>query len=618
MSRPCAYTLALTFQGPLLSQASGTLALGFDSAMLRDGKGRPVLRGSLIRGNLRETLLHVFADELVRMNSPKAERLTQQIVAWFGQASTNDDEQADGFAPHGGTVQFGFFWELQGNYARGEDQHRTRIQIGESGKVQQGALQVIEDCFPVGTEPVFSGQIQAVFVDDKERKLFERLVRMALDYMLAMGSFKGIGFGRLLNAQSRLIPTSGQPCPIPKPVAHDGLFNDGLTGQEQRISLEFTLDRPFCISKPRTPDSNCIRSEAMIPGTVLKGLLAPVLLKSGQDLGALAFDQWRVSHAVPMADHQAGRKHPVVPLSIAKGLGGGEADFVDLHPVTLEQFAVLHDEKAPAFQLDWKDKDWMAINGKLALGDVPKRTLLVRTAINSSTQTAAESQLFSMECVEPEGFVWRGVIDLGAVPADRHASAMSALRAVLQQGLRGLGKTKAVLEGIRLSEQPPEPQRALRRDRLSGETITLTLMTPARLFPLGWERGNPNRSAWCLYRAYWQGVAEGSVELVNFFAQQEMHGGVYHYHRFQKQQGQCDYCPEWLTKAGSVFVLRILNPSVANGLLNNWLRYGLPTPERGGITWQQSPYLPEHGYGEVVLDWQHGNIPVYPHKEGCV
>lgn len=584
------YTLTLKFAGPFITQASGTLAFGSDTAMLRDSHGNPALNGSLIRGNLRETL-QLFAEA----SPQKADNIRQYLEQWLGEEGANDDSET-GFVPRRGNIRFDFQWKLQGDYSK--NTHRTRIKLdAESGTVEEGALQVIEDCFPLGKEAVFAGNLHASFKDATEQRWFQRLMEMALDYIPAMGSFKGIGFGKLTGANLEPVATP------------ENGFRDDLQGNEDRVGFEFTLDRPFCLGKPRTPDSNRLVSGNIISGNVIKALLANVLGNDKEKLRALRFDQWQVTHCLPMPEDTCTgqRKHDVIPLSITQTGKDGENNpcFGDMASTTPETY---WQGEAPAFQPDWKYKTSQAIRQILQLPDKqPARQLVIRTGIHSPTQTAAQNQLFSMECVIPDGFVWRGDIDLSRITdKGERKTALSALREAMKTGLHDLGKTKASLQQIRLQPKPFAP--AQTSGLQQGQRITLTLLTAARLFPLGWERNAASHTARQLYQDYWKTVSDGSLQLNdedNFFAQQERHGGAYHYHRFQLKQHRKDYAPEWLTVAGSVFILEIQKDTAkAQEKLEDWLRYGLPTPEQDAIGWEKSPCLREHGYGEVVMDWQ--------------
>ncbi|MCB1639815.1 MAG: hypothetical protein KDI15_13320, partial [Thiothrix sp.] len=417
-------------------------------------------------------------------------------------------------------------------------------------------------------------------------------------------------------------------------------LTDRLDGTESRFGIEFTLDRPFCIGKPRTPDSNRIISDDIIPGNVLKALLANALGGNQTVLDGLRFDQWRVSHCLPMLAGSVGRVAPVMPLSLAKtgeeespitegqAKAKKQAVFHDMRALTLAQLAAIDWQQAPAFQPDWKDKDLAQIREKLGLSaNRPKRILQVRTAIRAATGTAAQGQLFSMECVIPAGFVWRGTIDLGALPEAERKTALQQLSKTLgQRGLGNLGKTKAGLQNIKLLAKPfdsgnktQNTSTATVKTLQPGEhlTLTLTLLTPARLFALGWERDDASRSAWDLYTRYWEQVSAGALVLTNFFAQQERQGGAYHYQHFQRHKDDKDgqYKPEWLTVAGSVFVLQVLDAAAAQDQITAWLQTGLPILEGDALTWKDTPYLPEHGFGEVVMNWQVADIPAYPVAE---
>lgn len=576
------YCLELTFAGPLLSQASGTLRMGMDTAMQRDSDGLPVLNGSLIRGNIRDALQQ-FATTLKAANS-QSELLAENIKRWFGIESGD-------FEPQRAKVQFDFFWRLQ-EPSQAQEAYRTRIQIDGNGRVKDGALQVLEDCFPLRTTPVFIGKLHGQFVDEAEAQQFEKLIKMALQYIPAMGSLKGIGFGRLLKANLSESETRTETNLLGElPILENDCFG-----------LQFTFDRPFCIGKPRTPDSNRIESEEVIPGQVLKAIIAQQYGGDTQRLREeLCFDALIFSHFQPApepASKTEVMRTPPIPLSLA---------FVD---------AVLHDmsrntangERAPEFQPDWKFKQEQKANEKLQRQpDSPKRILLVRTGIDQQTQTASEGQLFSLECIDPAKFVWCGNINLANVPADQRATVLQHLHHCLGNGLHGIGKTKAAVSEL-VYKSPFSYISDKAESCEVNQTITLTLMTPARLFPLGWERTNPNQTARELYQDYWCGVSGGSLKLDNFFAQQERLGGAYHYHRFQRKQGN-DYSPEWLTTAGSVFVLQVLDTDKAKTLIDGWLCQGLPLPQHETETWkpeerwQRSSYLPEHGYGEVVLNW---------------
>lgn len=569
------YTLRLVFAGPLLSQASGTLVMGVDTAMQRDAQQRPVpvLNGSLVRGNIRHALKQFTGSS----TSDLAKQLNSYITQWFGRESS-------AFEPQRAQVQFDFFWHLEQNTEIAQA-YRTRIQIDETGKVKEGALQVLEDCFPLGTTPAFVGKLRAQFADEVEQAQFERALHMALDFIPAMGSLKGIGFGRLLthslDKEAATLPTAPA-----MPTLVDNCFG-----------IRLTLDRPFCLGKPRTPESNRIESSQVITGQVIKAVLAQAY---GQDQKRLeeelSLDRLIISHCHPVKEAIQANK-PSLPLPLSLAYVDGE-----LQDLSMTTAATYTGKNAVIFQPDWKSEQETKAQESLKLNQAyPERLLVVRTAIDAEQQTAQESELFSLECIDPTDYVWCGTVSLANIPTERQARVVQYLHQCFSQGLQGIGKTKAYAKVEYYTPNSSAPWTVTAK-----QTITLTLSSPARLFPLGWERMQPNATARQLHEDYWNQVSNQSLKLVNFFAQQQRLGGQYHYHHFQLKADQTTkpYQTEWLTSAGSVFSLEVLDAKQAQTCLQQWLSQGLPVPEGNSITWQDSPYLPEHGYGEVLLNWQ--------------
>lgn len=585
------YNLCLTFAGPLLSQQVGALKLGVDTAMQRY-RNKPVINGSLIRGNLRDYLQQLF--EVMPEN--KAERLQRYCGRWFGEPSAEG-----GMEPERGKVAFDMFWQLDGEYHT--DAHRTRIQINEYGSVAHGALQTIEDCFPAGTEASFSGKLHAQFPNQDEKERFEKWLYKALELIPAMGSLKGIGYGKLIKA--KLMPVHGekkQPLTLP----------DGAT----RFGISLHLDRPICIGKPRTPGSNRIVSDDFISGNVIKAVIANLYDNDSKRLEeTLCFDQLLFSHAYPSSGSQ--RPLPALPLSLA----WYQKELFDMSD--LQDFAHFPWQDIPRFQPDWKEKDWQEIGEKYNLQpDKPERLLMVRTGINSTAGVAAEGELFSVECVDTPDFVWLGNVDLRSIPENQRQTVLQNLLAVLEQGLNGIGKTKANARVEVHGQAFTPPHGAL---PAIGETAIVTLVSAARLLPLNLEKtwaeqhqvgDTPDDALAGLYQNYWQTVSNEGLSLQRYFAQQRRHGGVYLYEHFQGKASP--YCPEWLTQAGSVFVVKIESEA---GLqcLQKWMEVGLPAhPDADGktATWRNTPYLPEHGFGEICVNWPAQTSRQLSNREG--
>ncbi len=108
MSLQINYELTLVFQGPVITQTSGTIQLGLDAAM-QYNQGLPALGGSLIKGNIRHTLNEF--DKLL------PEMLSKDIKQWFGE-ETSDEK----YTPQRTQVDFDFFWTLTTPYEKTRNQ----------------------------------------------------------------------------------------------------------------------------------------------------------------------------------------------------------------------------------------------------------------------------------------------------------------------------------------------------------------------------------------------------------------------------------------------------------------------------------------------------------------
>ena len=590
------YQLTLAFQAPFLSQASGTLSLGTDVAMQRY-QGKPAINGSLIRGNIRGAL-ETFVD-VVGKDQSQGKKLSTFVRGWFGKPPKEQDG-VPSLTNDRSRIAFDLFWKLVDEETKAGQ--RTRIQLEETGKVKQGALQVIEDCFPVGSKPVqFHGQLSVKFSqDDTQRKAekinFMRHVKLALESISAMGSLKGIGFGKLESYKLEEV----ESVPV--------LLKDDLTGSEQRFEFRFTLDRPFCLGKPRRPDSNRIVSDDVITGNVLKGVIASQFSGQKRWQESLCFDDLSFSHALP-AKNDALESISTLPLSLAFYDSETEKskliDFAEEAAIDFDSWGKV--KQAPIFQPDWKPKHFKLASEKLfgessgSANAKPSRLLLVRTGMNQQQGVSAESQLFSMECVEPEGFIWSGQIDLSAIKDDsKRQTVLTQLRELFTEGLVGIGKTQAAIKQVELLPIADKLGDDDLASLKTGDSVIITLTTAGRLMRQGFEYDAKPPTARRLYEEYWAGVSGGKLQLNDFYAQQDRRGGEWHHNYFQSEQS---YMPEWLSKQGSVFVLTVNDASIVDEL-REWQRTGLVVANNASgskPTWEESPYLPEHGFGRVSI-----------------
>lgn len=562
MSLQIDYQLTLTFQGPLLTQSSGTIALGLDVEM-QYYQDLPAINGSLIRGNIRHTLNEF--DQILEGE------LTKDINTWFGSESISQ------YKPQRTKIDFDFFWLLTTNYKKTQNQ-RTRIAINQrTGTVEEGALQIVEDCFPIGSDnPVFSGKINARFIDRKEQKQFEKWLNKALDYIPAMGSFKGIGWGKLieakLNSQKTEHPT--------------------LPENATRFGIQLQFDRPFCLGRPRTTESNQIISDDFIAGNVIKGLIARLYNDDKETLAKqLCFDQLIISHALA-TDKQSNKRAQPIPLSFAIYKG----KVIDMAGAQKTVW-----KSAPQFSPDWKEEDKEKINAIMQQGIANlQRLVVVRTEINSANHVSEQGKLFSLECISPEQHLWCADIDLCNIAKEKQTSVLSNLQQKLSKGLTGIGKTKAQ---AKISFHLDKPYKAEVNALTLGRHI-ITLITAARILSpdLSIQGTNSASQLKKAYQNYWQHALDNQQLILDtYFAEQTLTGTYYHQQRHQTEK---KYYPEWLTNAGSVFVLTINDEDTLARLIK-LASTGIPAHQEvdgSKANWKTTPYLPEQGYGEIQIN----------------
>lgn len=650
------YRLILTLKAPVLSQAAGAMGFGYDYAMLRDGE-TPALPGSLVRGNLRDALRR-----FVPLSSQP--ELALNIVDWFGpepppagatenqpsEQDRDDDPQAARARLH-----FDHAWRCVKDCPPEPKPKpilpRYRITVdADSGTVEDGALVAIEATHPAGDELKFEGVISARFDTPEEAEKARFWLEKAARFLPAVGALKGVGFGRVLGASlTKIEPEEGV-----EPPATDA----SPTVSGDRIGIVLRLDRPFCIAEPHPGDSNVYESQETIPGGVLKGALAARLTPA--EIAALDFDRLVFTHALParLTDQEsaspefsgldftqppaagvgdASRRGRVAPLSLA-WLGsatqddGSKAPIEDnlldlaLPPADLPEDQAFNylvrridgQPEAPRFQIDWKSKDRKAA-GQL-LGFRPSKyecshTLEIHTEIHAGTGQSAESRLFSRDCIDPAGLVFCADIDLSAVDPKQQDKVLQTLLPHLARPLTGIGKTKAAAE---VFVQPRPFLAAAPPDPVDDNVYIVTLQTPALLFTAEAVQPVPasggGEALQQVYAAYWQAISKGALSLADYHAAQELRGGWYLWKSGLGKAHPQDqtYRPFWLTRAGSVFVLKAEDQDKAGPLLEAWRRRGLPPPpdfaKAAGQPvpspeqWQYNPYIPENGYGEIRVN----------------
>lgn len=594
----CVIDIILSIQGPFITKSTAAGEYGVDAVLARHPDGRPYVAGTHIAGKLKQ------AWEEIGVPPDQAEK-------WLGRK-----EETAAATERKGLLIDDFVLEELGD--RRDFRYRIRLDAFR-GSVRKGAFQVIESPFGSGEVVRCRGEIRLLAADEAEAAAVEKWIRQGLRWIPALGAHRSIGFGRLLQANvRRLVSAAGPEQAVQASVEADAAWD-----------LAIRPLAPFCIARRRVA-KNLFESEDTIPGAVIKGALATTLraLRSSNGGGggapgnaALAaleanLEKLRISHAFP------GRTctvRPVVPpLSLVKV---GKDELYDV--ASQDKPVVIRNREgkweAPAFSIDWKRSEdvWDRCGWpRLA------RELRVRTSIDPGKRRSKEEQLFAYEMVVPGDTVWLARLDLSGVAATDRAQVLEALRGVLKDDFAPIGKTKARARVTLLPKGSVQVALPSQPDPVESRIWIVTLQTPALLCDLeGLTESTGEAELLEAYKVAWADISGNTLEVVRYFARQSLGGGEFFYHHFQKEDTgtPAPYKPYLLTDAGSVFVLMAKKEdqtAEARQKIAEWLVAGLPLPRwvkeryrrkgKDGDHWENCPYLPESGYGEIAV-----NLPLH-------
>ncbi len=601
--RDVTFHIKLTLEAPILTRATEA-APGLSNAAARDHRGRFYLAGSLIKGCLRESLEEIYQG--IGINQ-------LEIDQWLGAASADSSNNA----PNRGRLHFSDFITTE----TADSQVAIRIRMDSTrGAVDQGALAFLELPFAPGRKIIFSGTIRTAVTDHKEQQWLQKIISSGLRWIPALGGQQGIGFGRLL-----LLDITARPCRLPVPASMPA-----PTPCPGSLYLSLVPDAPFCLAR-HTPLTNRFEADEIISGAVLKGVIAHTLNRiTGRNINhqvdAGLPDSWRAlgrnfsrlrfTHAFPVQTVDGPPASPAArpvqpPLTTVVA-----AD--NIYDIALRPRPGLINGKAPAFTADWKWKDYQAVRQRFGWPSDLVTKLRVRTAIDIDHRRAKDSELFAMELLVPDEHEWLCRVDFTDVPTNDRSMVVNQLKTLLNYGLVGLGKTKVSVT-VKISNAPVPGRKSLIEPlaiQYNGKVLPVwivTLQTETLMI-------NPKKIAGpelCTaenlqkqYEEYWAGVSPG-VQLHTFYAAQSLRGR-YLTHRFQADK---PYNPYLLTQAGSVFLLTAQEDDIreAGNILAALQEDGLPLPanwpaelygQSAGTkpTWQECPWLPENGFGEIKVN----------------
>jgi hypothetical protein len=586
--------ITLGIAGPFLCSGTAPAFWGMKATFDRDFLGRPYIDRSHIKGKLREAM-----EELG----------VTSVETWFGK---------EGIVENGSLI----FSDLRLADAslidaltgKPSPTAQTRIKKDKERRVvEPNALMVMENAFPGSVEPngqeknyIWSGDISFVANNEEEAKTISNEISLGLKWIAAFGAEKSIGFGRLKTVAVELtlvpIDLSHKPVASPSP----------------RLTLTISPQEPLLLGDIRIK-ANYHNSLEYISGNVLKGALAQAinractvprpaftkidetngLVKKAFPLLTKYFSHLRFIHAFPSLDT---RRPVVIPYSLV--IADGKH-----YDIACNKDAVLPNGNLPAFQTDWKDGDFPDGFGWV----FPLRFAKTRTAIDDRLRRADDGSMFTYQYVCPIGdaeekntIKWVGGIYLEGVELESGES-LAALQGELECALgllHYLGKragrvTTTVMAGapiryktVHVIPRPDFSIIALQSDAL--------MINPDDLI----NKGQTAENLRDLYNIFWTNISDNAFELSHFFALQKLRGGFL---KRTKQDAAQYYYPYYLTEAGSVFVLKIKDNAKAQELFDLWDKKGLTLPiwtkaVYGEKVWKQCPFVPENGFGEVMIN----------------
>ncbi|WP_435548579.1 RAMP superfamily CRISPR-associated protein [Desulfobacterium sp. N47] len=592
--------VTLTVKGPVLTVGFTTSGWGLDTTFYRNWEGKFALSGTHIRGKLKEAMREIIT------LSPAGKQSCKDL---FGAESRNEQNNMGLYSPLRGMLKISDFI----NDVVSTGNVRTRIRIEpERRTAQEGAVIISESPFLSGEYTEWHGTVE-LFASDAEKIGILEQVKQAFHFIHAVGADKTVGYGRVAKVQfGDSIETE-----------QDEPQQTGIPKMGFKLSLVPT--EPFMIGGIRQAD-NVFVSESIIPGSIIKGSFAAGLnriagntdittpiddnnstVRMNWPLLARYFSDLRFLQAIP-SEKKNSRPY-IKPLSGVQ-YGGTYRNIA----FDNEDSCYAKGKTPVAFQIDWKsDPD-----------DLPKkycqpdllRHPVTRTAINSETRKADDSQLYSFHMVAPKkmeidkkqnkswkDIYWNGgILFPNNISDTDKAELTKELHSVHQLALRYLGKRQSVF----LSELSPD-FKPFDQNKLGYATcFAITLQAPAIII-------NPEdmaRQAQAvfddreilndLYCVYWKQVFNDTADFIRFFARQELQGG-YLGMRFQKN----GYRPFYLTSAGSIFVFQIKDKTKLTEILNRLDQYGLDLPawskQAGEPTWKSCPFVSENGFGEIRI-----------------
>ena len=589
--------------GPFLTAGTGPDWYGVDKSAHRDHMDRLVIPASHIKGKLRSSL-----EELDPFFDP-ADR--PDLKAFFGARSAEGS-----YEPLPAAVHFEDL--VNSSLDIKEMGTRTHVTINHASQTaQQNMLRKVEDPFASGTEICFTGKVTFNASDLGAATQLTKVLQLGLQWLATVGAEKGVGFGRLKSVQVSA-PTETAVSAIPK-----------FAGTSDALHLRITAHEPLLAGGIKSRRTNYVVSRQELSGGLLKGALAAALNEAhgvipltrpldasyaadfpGFETLAKHFSAIRVTHARPTL---VGGPRPIrLPLSAVEDSESVVRDVA----LSNERTPLVQGRHSPAYYGDAKNLDrYIGL-------DEPVELFVTRSEINDVSQRTAEGQLFTYQFYAPyakenakekQHIEWVCNVNFDAISetAERKV-ALQQFAVAVQQYLHRLGKLGRAVT-VAVSDGPAAPA-AHNYAPIEDGLVLVTLQSDTIMLDPEIVRSLPlGQDLYEAYAKYWHDISGGALTLDDFFAHQGFEGG-YLYHRYlgaaERSNRPNRYRPYYLTLAGSLFKLRVVNEGSTTALLTRWMAGGLPLPkwalaeygQYNRALWKNCPFVPENGYGEIAVN----------------
>ena len=596
--------VTLTVVAPVFTAGDTFSRWGLDTAFYRNWRDQYAIPGSLVRGKLKEA-----AGELKTI----ARDWGFPFEEFFGRKCEETADKADSYVPIRGCLKVADFVLAESQRASVQETLRTRIRINPlCGTVDRGALVLFEEPFLPGADTDWKGNIE-FFCPEDELERRKNQIKKAFLFISTVGAEKTVGFGRLKKVRFGDATISSPEAVEPE--------ND----PPELLQLSLAPEEPLMIGGVRHT-TNLFKSEILMPGSVLKGAMAAGLNRICGNAKSIAeisesnrqvqrqfpvlckwYEKLTFAQAAPCLERFVRPK--TVPLSgVCYGGNYKDIAFSD------EEDIYCRDLDPVEFQVDWKSFP----------KDLPEEYRIpnleyhpaTRTAIDEDTRRSKESQLYTFHMIkpalsgkngedaQPRQVYWNSFIRFPeGLEDDEERKALAAeLKSAIPAALRYVGKRQCAVKPEVSSASPPNPS-----DKKDAKKFAVVLQTPSimvapeEFLDGSAELSNLRSKMREFYDGYWKDVFGESARMSTFYARQELRGG-YQGMRFMKEH----YRPFYLTCEGSTFVFEVADSQNAWKKIDSMRKYGLKLPPwavemYGSPAWKKCPYVPENGYGEVVV-----------------